>query len=242
MQRLWPDPGSLDGAAEVEDHYLLPPGPHVRANFVISLDGAVELGGRSSPLAGPADRLAFMAMRAVADVILVGAGTVREENYGPVKLDLASVDRRRSRDQVDLPPLAIVTNRGLLDPDARVFSGVTRPLLLTTRMAADSHVKLEAAAEVIECGDQFVELDSALEELRRRGLDRVLCEGGPTLLRSLVEADALDELCLTTSPFLAGWGHHTLVSNDPLSAPLGFTMTSVAEGDGMLLCRYGRQA
>jgi riboflavin biosynthesis pyrimidine reductase len=242
MRRIWPDPGYLGTPADVEAHYLLPPVPHVRANFVISLDGAVEIGGRSSPLGGPADRTAFMAMRAVADAILVGAGTVRQEKYGPVKLDDGPVERRRGRGQDRLPPLAIVSNRGRLDPDAKVFTGDEPPLLLTTQMAVDANPELLGRADVIVCGDQFVDLELAVGALRQRGWNRVLCEGGPTLLRSLIEAGLLDELCLTTNARLAGWGHHTLVAEQPLSAPVDFRLTSVVEGDGMLICRYGRAA
>lgn len=238
MRRIFPDPADLDGAMDVEAAYYVPPGAHVRANFVAALDGAIELGGRSQPLGGPADRAAFLAMRAMADVILVGAGTVRQEKYGPVRPEPDVIERRRARGQADVPRLAIVSNRGLLDAGAKVFSGAEPPLLLTTAEAVEAHAELEGRAEIITCGDQWVELSVAIGELLERGLERVLCEGGPTLLRSLIQADLLDELCLTMAPRLAGWGHHTLLGDQPLSETVKLELAAVIEADGFLLSRY----
>jgi riboflavin biosynthesis pyrimidine reductase len=239
MRRLFPTVGDVAVGVGLEEEYFVPAGRHVRANFVMSVDGMVELGGRSAPLGGPADRSAFMAMRAVADVILVGAGTVREENYGPVRLDGAGEERRLKREQAVLPPLAIVSNSGALDPTAKVFSAGARPLLLTSAAAATARADLTAAAEVVVCGDKSVDLALALDELHARGLGRVLCEGGPTLLRSLVGAGLLDELCCTTSPWLAGYGHRGLLGDQPLAGAVAMTLTAVLEADGMLFARYG---
>jgi riboflavin biosynthesis pyrimidine reductase len=239
IRRLYPSVGDVTGDAGLEEEYFVGAAPHVRANFVASIDGMVELGGRSSPLGGPADRSAFMAMRAVADVILVGAGTVRKEKYGPVRLDNAVQERRRGRHQAPLPQLAIVSNRGELDPTAKVFSGDSKPLLITSAAAAADRTDLAAVAEMVVCGDQRVDLAMARRELGARGLGRVLCEGGPTLLGSLIGADLLDELCCTTSPWLAGPGHGALLGDQPLPEPVSVRLTAVLEGDGMLLVRYG---
>jgi riboflavin biosynthesis pyrimidine reductase len=238
VRRLYPTPGEVTGAADLEDHYLVPGPRHVRANFVVSLDGKVELDGRSGSLGGQTDRAAFMAMRAVADVILVGAGTVRQEGYGPVRLDAGVVERRRARQQSPVPPLAIVSNRANLDHSARVFEGDTKPFLLTTARGAAQHRDLTDAAEVIACGDEYVDLTLGLNELYAHGLGRVLCEGGPTLLRSLLDADLLDELCCTRSPWLVGAGHQSLLGGQPLATPVALSITSVLEGDQMLLVRY----
>ena len=238
IRRLYPDPADIGSAAELEDEYVKPAGRHVRANFVTSLDGMVEVDGRSQPLGGPADRAAFMAMRAVADVVLVGAGTVRMEEYGPVRLDPAVEDRRRSRGQEARPALAIVSNRGELDPADRVFTGGDRPLLLTTAAAAADHPELAEVAEVVVCGEQWVELALALDELVDRGLARVLCEGGPTLLRSLVGGGSARRAVL----------HHLAVpgrsgppqpARRPVAARPGRPrLDRVYEADGMILARY----
>lgn len=238
MRRLFPDASGVDGLAALEGEYALPPAPHVRANFVTSLDGKVEVGGRSGPLAGPADRDVFMAMRAVTDVILVGAGTVRQENYGPVRLDPEVQERRRARGQGDVPPLAVVSNRAHLDPEARLFQGPSRPLVITTAAGSEANPRLAAVADVVLCGDQFVDIRVVRDVLIERGLDRVLCEGGPTLLRTLLGAGLLDELCLTTSATLVGPDHRGLLGDQPLSESLPFALTSLLEADGMLFARY----
>ena len=182
-----------------------------------------------------------MAMRSVADVILVGAGTVRQEKYGPVRLEPDVVERRRERGQTQQPQLAIVTNRGVLDPSAKVFSGPQPPLVLTTTAAVDSHPELQGRADIVACGDQWVELGVVIRELHRRGLLRVLCEGGPTLLRSLIEAGSAE----TSWPDPAGvpgrlGGHHTLLGDQPLTQTVNLTLSTIIQGEGVILTRYHR--
>jgi riboflavin-specific deaminase-like protein len=238
MRRLYPTAGEVIDTSDLESEYLVAASRHIRANFVVSLDGMVEVDGRSGPLGGEADRAAFMAMRAVADAVLVGAGTVRQENYGPVRLDAEVQARRRTRQQASLPRLAIVSNQADLDRGARVFGGDIPPLLLTTAAAAERRTDLAEVAEVVVCGDQWVDITLALQQLQAGNLNRILCEGGPTLLRSLLSADLLDELCCTTSPRLVGMGHRTLLGDQPLSHEIALRLTAVLEGDGMLLARY----
>jgi riboflavin-specific deaminase-like protein len=238
MRRLYPTAADLPDAASLEDEYLVQEDRHVRANFVVSLDGRVEVGGRSSGLGGPADRAAFMTMRAVTDAILVGAGTVRDENYGPVQLDPGATERRLRRRQAGLPVLAIVSNRAELSPSARVFSGSSRPLLLTSAAAGTARADLREVAEVLVCGEEQVDLPRALDALNARGLGRVLCEGGPTLLHALLTAHLLDQLCYTSAPVLVGSGRRELLGGVPLPTPIALRLTAILEGDGMILSRY----
>jgi riboflavin-specific deaminase-like protein len=238
MRRLYPTAGELPDAASLEDEYLVPEDRHVRANFVVSLDGRVEVGGRSSGLGGAADRAAFMAMRAVTDAIMVGAGTVRDENYGPVQLDPGATDRRLGRRQAGLPVLAIVSNRAELSPGAKVFSRSSRPLLLTSAAAAAARTDLGDVAEVLVCGEEQVDLRRALDTLNGLGLGRVLCEGGPMLLHALLTAHLLDQLCYTAAPVLVGSGRRDLLGGPPLPTPIALRLTAILEGDGMILTRY----
>ena len=240
MRQLLPSGPDVDTPAEIEAVYLPPPGRHVRTNFVTTLDGAVELDGRSGSLGGPADRAAFMAMRAVADVVLVGAGTVRAERYGPVKLDEHVQERRAARGQTPLPRLAVVSARGDLDPGARVFKSDTPPILVTCVAAVEARPDLDAIAEVIICGEGSVDVKLAVEALTEAGLTRILCEGGPTLFWSLLEAGLVDEACLTFSPVIAGAGKRRLSGELPLETPARFQLLGLLEGDGALLARYGR--
>jgi riboflavin biosynthesis pyrimidine reductase len=238
MQRLYPTVADLPDASSLEAEYLAPSARHLRANFAVSIDGMVTVGGRSSALGGPADRAAFMAMRAVADVILVGAGTVRAENYGPVQLEDGAGERRLARGQAALPELAIVSNRADLEQTARVFTGGAKPLLLTSARAAAARADLAEVAEIVVCGDEAVDLARGVGALRDRGLGRVLCEGGPMLLDTLIESKLLDELCCTTAPALVGSGHRSLTGDRVWPEPFRLHLTAALEGDGMILARY----
>lgn len=240
MRQLVPSVRSVDGPVELEEAYRWPPGRSVRANFVTSMDGAVEIGGRSRALGGPADRAAFLALRAVSDVVLVGAGTVRAEHYGPVKLDTDVQDRRHERGQALLPRLAIVSNRGDLDISTSLWASEPPPILLTTDWARAERPELDRLAELIVCGGVEVDLSGAMDALAARGLERVLCEGGPTLFVTMMATDQIDELCLTISPMLVGAGLRRLTDGWPFDGPAGFRLEALLEGDGMLLTRYAR--
>ncbi len=184
-------------------------GMWVRANFIASVDGGATADGKSGAMAGPGDRFVFNLLRELADVILVGAGTVRIEGYSGAHLGVAQRQQRQARGQSEVPQLAIVTKSGRLDRDAGVFTRTeVSPLVLTCAASADeTRHRLADLAEVVDCsGDGPGEVDEAalLATLEARGLCRVLTEGGPTLLGSLVQRDMLDELCLTIAPYVVG--------------------------------------
>jgi len=235
-----PELAELAEPGDFERAYAHPAGHHLRVNFISSLDGAVEINGQSGPLGGPVDRAAFMAMRAVADVIMVGAGTVRAESYGPVRLAEDVQGRRRERGQRPRPPLAVVTARGDLEPGGRIFGPGADVLILTTSQVAAERADLAKVAEVIDCGDAHVDLGFAVAELRGRGLGRVLCEGGAELMRSLMMVGLVDELCLTYSPVLAGPRHRSLAGPGPLPHLERFRLATLIAGDDMVLTRYMR--
>lgn len=183
--------------------------PWVRANFISSIDGGATMSGTSGGLAGPGDRSVFTLLRTLADIIVVGAGTIRVENYGGAHLGVSERQRRRDRGQTEVPRLAIVSGSGRLDRDLRVFTETELPpLVLTSASAADDTARrLAGRAEVLACsGADTTRVDVAevLSALAHRGQHRVLTEGGPSLLDSFIEADLLDELCLTVAPYLVG--------------------------------------
>jgi riboflavin-specific deaminase-like protein len=222
-----PDPADdVDLAAA----YAVPVTRHVRANFVASLDGAATLEGKSAGLSNDADRRLFHLLRALSDVVLVGAGTVRAENYGGA----------RAADGRTPPPIAVVTRSCDLDPAARLFTDTrVRPIVLTCDASpADRRGRLADAADVIVAGDRDVDIASALDALADRGFNKVICEGGPHLLGWLVAADRLDELCLTLSPLIAGGSAGRIV--DGLAGHVADPMhlLHVLEDDGHLFLRY----
>lgn len=241
IRQLLPSAALFEGDEDLENFYTPPQDRHLRADFVVSMDGAVEIGGRAGPLGGPADRSAFMAMRAVSDAVLVGAGTARIERYGPIRLSHDASERRKGRGQDPIPPLVVITRRGLLNADDRIFSGGNRPVVITTSAAIAEHPSLGTVADVVECGSDEVDLAKAIDALAGRGWSRVLCEGGPSLLRSLLIDDLVDEMCVTLSPVIAGPQHLHLSGDVPLDEPSRFELRALLEGDGLVLARYDRK-
>jgi riboflavin biosynthesis pyrimidine reductase len=239
IRRLLPETGRIESDDALEQWYRHPTDQHLRVNFVATLDGAIEVGGRSGPLGGPADRQVFMAMRAVADVILVGSGTATAENYGPVRLEAGAQARRRARGQPDRPRLAVVSGTGRLDPGARMFTGGERVLVFTTEPVVQARPDLAQVADLVGCGDDRVEPNRMVSTLHGMGLTRILCEGGPALARGLFSAALVDELCLTVSPVLAG-AHHQALGEAWPGPPGRFELTALLEADGMLMTRYAK--
>ena len=181
----------------------------VRANMIASLDGGATDDGKAGGLAGPGDRALFTVMRHAADVIVVGAATVRIENYSGAQVPVAQRHARQRRGQAEVPPIAVVTRSGRLDPDARFFTRTeVPPLILTCADSFDDTNRLLGTVAVVlnASGPESASVDGAtmLKVLAERKLFRVLTEGGPHLLSQLIEDDLLDELCLTVAPILVG--------------------------------------
>jgi len=250
---------------EVYSHGVRPPGgrPFVRVNMISSLDGAVAVAGRSGGLGGPADRMLFSVLRALADVVLVGAGTVRIERYGPVNIPAQVQDLRVQRGQQAVPPIAVVTQSCNLDWSSALFQGGgPKPIVITPgNTDALALAQAREVADVLTAGAGSVDLASALKTLGAEGMHHVLCEGGPRLNTSLAAAQLVDELCLTLSPQLAGcvggvlmggwlgsggvWLSRTdpngvrTFRSQPLSQLVKLSLMHVLEEDGYLFLRLG---
>ncbi|WP_242497716.1 pyrimidine reductase family protein [Microbacterium protaetiae] len=199
--------------------------PRVRLNFVSSADGAVTLRGRSGTLGGDTDRRLMQVLRELADVVLIGAGTVRAEGYAGVA-----------------PRVAIVSARLELSPDDAVFAGAAaRPLVVTSAASPPSRrAALAGVADVLVCGQESVELPAMVRELAGRGMPQILCEGGPHLFGSLLDADLADELCLTASPRLVG-GVAGRITQGAAEVDRGFALRGVRHDDeGFVFLRYAR--
>ena len=216
--------------------------PWVVVNMVASIDGAIEIEGRSGGLGSEADRAMFHALRQMPDVILAGAGTVRAEDYGPVRLDEDARDRRRARGQQSLPRLAVVSGRAALDPAARLFSDLSqRPIVITTTGAPSGSVDaLRPVADVIIAGDERVDLRDALRQLRDLDLHTVLCEGGPTLNDQLLADDLVDEWCQTIAPVLTGGDATRGARGLGEGVARRLQLARVVVEDDVVLLRYAR--
>jgi riboflavin-specific deaminase-like protein len=228
MRRLLPEPA---GDVDLRTAYAVPPGRHVRVNFASSVDGAVSVDGRSAGLSSDTDRTLFHVLRAMADVVLVGAGTVRAENYGGA----------REGGDKGPPPIAVVSRSLDLDPAARVFTETqVKPIIVTCSSApADLRQRLESVADVVVAGEADVDLRLAVAAFAERGLEQVICEGGPHLFGSLVGAGLVDELCLTLAPLLAGGTAGRIVAGLVSRVADPLRLVHVLEDDSHLFLRYG---
>jgi riboflavin biosynthesis pyrimidine reductase len=202
------------------------------ANFVSTIDGIVAIPSlpRSNALiadGSEADRFVMGLLRACADVVLVGCGTVRASPAGRWKagtvfpaLTPSFQELRRSLGREGDAPVAIVTGRGSLPPDHPVLEDGA--IVLTTRLGASVlRGRLPGAAEIeVVGGTDTVDVAEAVAALHARGYGRILSEAGPRLFSSLATAGLVDELFLTMSPFVAG-------------RPVGEERLSLAEGAGL---------
>lgn len=236
------DDGELPGLYDYPDRHA---GTWVRANFIASVDGGATADGSSGAMGGPGDRFVFNLLRELADVIVVGAGTVRIEGYSGAQLGVAQRQQRQARGQSEVLPLGIVTKSGHLNRDMAVFTRTeVPPLVLTCAAAADQTRRLlSGLCEVLDCsaGDpERVDEATMLALLGERGMRRILTEGGPTLLNSLLERQLLDELCLTIAPYLVG-GHARRIATGPGQLLTRMRCAHVLTDDaGYLYTRYVR--
>ena len=212
------------------------PDPGVRVNFVESIDGAATLDGRSDGLSSPGDKQLFRVLRAMSDVVLVGAGTARIEKYGPMSMPPDLTSWRLARGMPAVPELAVVSGSLDLDPDSKLFRDpANRPLILTREEApAERRAQLSRVADVVS-GDSVA---TWLRLLTERGLTRVLCEGGPRLFGTLLADGHVAELCLTLSPLMVGQVAPRIAHAAAQAAPHRFDLMHVLEEDGYLFLRY----
>ncbi|MEZ0447741.1 dihydrofolate reductase family protein [Cellulomonas sp. ICMP 17802] len=218
-------------------------GPLVRANMVTTLDGAATGADHvSGSINGPADFRVFRVLRALADVVLIGAGTARGERYTALDVPAELRAARAAAGRADELELAIVTATGEL-PD-RLLDSDRPPLVLTTGSnPALGALRERVGADRVLVADGgtpgAVDPRAAVAALTGRGLVHVLTEGGPTLLAQLTDADLLDELCLTWSPQLVG-GPAGRITRLPtwFEPSRALTPLHLLHADGVLLGRW----
>jgi riboflavin biosynthesis pyrimidine reductase len=234
------------GETDVETAYAdalgpaLPDRPHVTVNMVASVDGHTAVDGRTGMLSSPTDKAVFRFLRTLADVVLVGAETVRAEGYGTVKASDEVRERRLARGQTPAAALAIVTRSLELDWSSKLFTQPTqRPFVLAPADAEPEAVRAAAqVATVIQAGTGSVDLGAALRVLRQeQGVGTVLCEGGPTLNTQLATG-LLDQLCLTLSPDLVGGASKGILAAVGISAPIPLELHAALAAGSELFLRY----
>lgn len=215
----------------------------VRLDMVSSTDGAGSVAGRSAGLQTPGDNKVFAVLRDLCDVILVGAGTARSEGYGPA---VPSADRQARRVALGYPAIprtALISGSLDIDPESPLIAKAPQSArtLVLTHAASDPvrRAALDRHAEVVIAGDTSVDLPAVRSHLVGLGLRRILCEGGPSLLASIVDAQVADELCLSLTPWLVGPGPGRIASGASWPGdPQRVQLTHLLEEDGALFARY----
>ncbi|GAA0924190.1 pyrimidine reductase family protein [Virgisporangium aurantiacum] len=224
--------------------YATDPGaPWLRVNFVTSLDGAVTAtDGFSAGISDEADKRVFGLLRMTCDALMVGAGTLRHEGYGAMRLGERREDWRVAHGLPENPLLIIVSRRLDLDPASPMFTDApVRPLIVTSSAApVDRRQALSEVAHVLAMGDDEVDLPGALEAIHALGFPQILCEGGPHLLGSLTANDLVDELDLTLSPLLIGPGPGRITAGQAPESPRSLQLHHILTAGNLLLLRYTR--
>jgi riboflavin biosynthesis pyrimidine reductase len=189
--------------------------PWVTVSMVSSIDGAIAVDNLSAGLGCPMDQAVFAALRSRSDLLLVGAGTARAENYRPVR-------REGQR-------LAIVSASGNFPSNQPVFTDAQTVIVAPTDgPSLPGHVARFGAGQV--------DLAAAIAGLRAR---RILVEGGPRLNGQLFALGLVDEICLTMSPAIVGGDASRLAVNSRERFQ-SFQLAHVLHADGFLFLRYRR--
>jgi riboflavin biosynthesis pyrimidine reductase len=195
--------------------------PWLRVNFVSTLDGAGQgPDGLSKSINNAADKRVFNTLRRHADCLVVGAGTLRTEGYDVPRL-----------------PLVVVTRSGDVPPTLR--DAPEGRILMATTAAADGLAQARSLLgdeQVLVLGEETVDLVELKSRLAERGWRDQLCEGGPALFSAMLEAEVVDELCLTWVPRLLGGDHTRITAGADLDVAL--RPHSLLEEDGTLLGRW----
>ncbi len=243
LRRIHPDPApvSVDEIADSLDLAVRAPQerPYLIANMVATADGRAAIAGRSGPIGGEADRALFHALRGAVDAVLVGAQTLRTERYGRLVGDPAAREARVRRGLAADPLAATLTRSGRLDPGIPLLADEASTIVIFTEAELGASA-WPATVHQVRLGPGELTARAAVECLRRdHGVRSVLCEGGPALLRSLLEAQAVDELFLTVAPQLAaGEPALTILAGPELAEPVGLRLVWALESEGELLLRY----
>ncbi len=207
--------------ADLRRLYAPPRTPWLRVNMVATVDGAATGDdGRTGSINNAVDKRVFDLLRSLADVLVVGAGTARAEGYEPT-------DR----------PTVVVSRSGRV-PTLLRGAEEGRVLLATCANAPDLAEARSVLGDdqVLVLGGHRVDLPALKAALAERGFGHVLCEGGPHLLRDLLDEGVVDEVCATVVPLVVAGQHRRMTDGPPVDARL--SLHSLFEEDGTLLARW----
>lgn len=241
LMRLTPLPGTTTVGEQLatigSPGSMAPAGrPFVFTNFALTLDGRATIEGRSGPIASEIDTAMLVGLREIPDALMVGAGTLRAERYSRIPPSEGS-RARRQRHGVAADPLVVVVSGSLNLPwDIGLFTdGGGRVLVVTA--SEEELPETATPVEVLRCPG-VVDLPVVLSRLRSEfGVRSLLCEGGPRLHGTLIEADLVDELFVTIAPVIAG-GEGPGLTELPSVGRRELELLWLLEAKGELFARY----
>ncbi len=209
----------------------------VLANMVVTADGHTSVDGRSRGIrGGPGDRELFHALRAHADAILVGTGTLRAEHYGPMLRDERRLAMRRAAGLTGGPVAVTITRRGDVPWEIPLFAAHGARVLVYSRLelAIPDHVAADVEVVVRDDPDPR----AVVADLRARGLRSILCEGGARLNAALLRDGALDELQVVIAPQLLGGTDLLPLVDGPIGGERTLELLDGYTYENALLLRY----
>jgi riboflavin-specific deaminase-like protein len=254
VKRLLPpgDPAPVREIVEglgLLEHAALPSGrPYVVLNMISTVDGRATIAGRSGPIGDRADRELFRGLRTVVDGVIVGAGTVRAERYGPLIREPSARQLRHERGLSEEPVACIVSGRLSLPADLPLLTAAQGRVVIVTASEASLPELGQRVDYVRAARAGLLDLPAALAELHERfNVRTLLCEGGPHLNAHLLAAGVVDELFLTLAPKLAGGEEMSgeglrILAGLEIEASGELELLAVLASESELFLRYGVRA
>lgn len=238
MRLLTPSSDELSDL-DLAELYRYLPGVTLRSNMIMTADGvAIGPDGLAGSISGPEDLRLLSILRAVSDAVVVGAGTMRAEQYKPVRTRQSLAGLRAELGLAPHPTLVMVTREPKQDASHRALAEApVRPYVICARDTG----ALRDVAEICEFPAEGggVDLTAAVNHLAGLGLMRLLTEGGPHLLGDLIAADLLDEYSLTVAPRVYAGGPTFRPAMGPYR-PTDFQLRHAAVADGFTFLHYRR--
>jgi riboflavin biosynthesis pyrimidine reductase len=207
--------------ADLRALYAAPDQPWLRVNMVSTIDGAATgEDGTTRSINNGVDKLVFDLLRELSDALVVGAGTVRIEGY--------ALGRK---------PLVVVSRTGSVPPTQREAGrGMVMMATVSSAPYLDEARGILGDENVLVLGSHRVDLGRLKDELVLRGFRHLLSEGGPHLLRDLLDQGVADEIDATVVPRVIGGSHRRMTDGPPIDVPL--RLTTLVEEDDTLLARW----
>ncbi|ANE04178.1 pyrimidine reductase family protein [Corynebacterium crudilactis] len=214
--------------------------PEFRTIVVTALNGSTTINGTSGQLGNATDTELLLALRRWSDVVLVGSGTIKAENYGGVQLSPEIQRERIAQGQEAVPPIAVMSGSLNFDVNTRFFQEPdVKPIIITDNTDADKQQPLvEAGARIVVVEELTAE--GSVDKLRSLGFARIDCEGGANMYGQMLAADLIDVWHHTIDPMLSGSVERPTVKGGD-GTPRRFVLEHVAaDEDSTLFLRYKR--